>query len=100
MSEAAAPFDTKLTEPIKRKATANTLTRIARYTVVRMVVLFLTVVAAVYLTILIANMGGFVDRIQKGQIQEQVSMMYAMNPAFKSLSAAEKQTQMAAQIKI
>jgi peptide/nickel transport system permease protein len=94
MSEATVPIDAKLTEPIKKKATISTASRVLRYTVVRLFVLFLTVVIAVYLTILIANMGGYVDRIQRGQIQEAVSMQLALNPAFKGLSAEERQYQM------
>jgi peptide/nickel transport system permease protein len=100
MSEASLPFDAKAEAQTRRKATLNTISRILRYTVVRLVVLFLTVVVAVYLTILIANMGGYVDQIQRGQIQEAVSMMLATNPAFKMLSPAEKQAQMDAQIAI
>lgn len=100
MSEASVPLDTQVAAETRRKATLNTFSRIVRYTVVRLVVLFITVVIAVYLTILIANMGGYVDTIQRGQIQESVSMSLAMNPAFKGLSAAEKQAQMAAQIAI
>jgi len=98
MSEAVVPVDTKSQAEIKRKATLNTISRILRYTVVRLIVLFLTVVVAVYLTILIANMGGYVDKIQRAQIQEQVALALSSNPAFKSLSAAEKESQMAAQI--
>jgi peptide/nickel transport system permease protein len=100
MSEASVPLDTQVAAETRRKATLNTFSRIVRYTVVRLVVLFITVVIAVYLTILIANMGGYVDTIQRGQIQESVSMSLAMNPAFKGLSAAEKQAQMTAQIAI
>jgi peptide/nickel transport system permease protein len=100
MSEASVPIDTKLDAPLKRKATLSTLSRVLRYTAVRVVILFLTVVASVYLTILIANMGGYVDQIQRGQIQEQVNQNLALNPAFKALSAEEKQIQMAAQITI
>ncbi len=100
MSEATVPLDTKLEASLKRKAAANTITRVLRYTLVRVVVLFLTVVAAVYLTILIANMGGYVDQIQRGQIQEQVSQSLILNPAFKMLSEAEKQKQMAEKIAI
>jgi len=100
MSEASVPVDTRLDVIVKRKATVNTLSRVVRYTAVRVVVLFLTVVAAVYLTILIANMGGYVDRIQRGQIQEAVSMQLALNPAYKGLSAEERQKQMADQIAI
>lgn len=101
MSEATVPLDTtQLEAQIKRKATANTLSRIFRYTAVRVVTLFITVVIAVYLTIMIANMGGYVDTIQRSQIQEQVAMQYAMDPAFKGLSADEKQAVMAAQVSI
>jgi peptide/nickel transport system permease protein len=100
MSEATVPVDTKLEAQFKRKAAANTLTRILRYTAVRIVILFFTVVVAVYLTILIANMGGYVDTIQRGQIQESVSMQLALSPAFKSLSADEKQKFMGEQIAI
>jgi len=100
MSEATVPFDANINATIKRKATVNTITRVVRYTAVRVVVLFLTVVAAVYLTILIANMGGYVDKIQRGQIQETVSMQIALNPAYKSLAAEERQKLMAEQIAI
>jgi peptide/nickel transport system permease protein len=100
MSEATLPIDTQVEARLKRNAAINTLTRVLRYTVVRVVILFLTVVAAVYLTIMIANMGGYVDRIQRGQIQEAVSQSLILNPAFRNLSEAEKQKQMAAQIAI
>jgi len=101
MSEATVPIDSNLDLPvIKRKAAINTLTRVLRYTLVRVIILFLTVVAAVYLTIMIANMGGYVDRIQRGQIQESVSQSLLLNPAFRTLTEAEKQKQVAAQIAI
>jgi peptide/nickel transport system permease protein len=93
MSEATVPVDIKTEAQIKRKATTNTVVRILRYTIVRLFVLFLTVVIAVYLTILIANMGGYVDKIQRGQIQETISMQLALNPSYKSLSAAEREAQ-------
>ena len=80
MSEASVPIESNLNTPLKRKATISTLTRVLRYTAVRVVVLFLTVVASVYLTILIANMGGYVDQIQRGQIQEAISQQFALNP--------------------
>jgi peptide/nickel transport system permease protein len=98
MSEASVPLDTNLDAPLKRKATISTLSRVLRYTAVRVIILFLTVVVSVYLTILIANMGGYVDQIQRGQIQEAISQQFALNPAFKGLSAEEKQKLMAEQI--
>jgi peptide/nickel transport system permease protein len=100
MGEAIVPIDEQVAVPEKKKAPASTLSRAARYTAVRLVTLFLTVVVAVYLTILIANMGGYVDQILRGQIQETVSMALANDPAFKALSAAERQEQMTDRIAI
>jgi peptide/nickel transport system permease protein len=48
--------------------------------------IFATVVVGVYLTIIIANMGGYVDRIQRGQIEEQISFQVINNPEFKPLA--------------
>ncbi len=52
--------------------------------------MFVTVVVGVYLTILIANMGGHVDKIQRGQIRESVDQAFAMNPQFKQLSEEQR----------
>jgi peptide/nickel transport system permease protein len=46
-----------------------------RYALVRMVTLVLAVIAAVYLTIVIANFGGFVDEIVASDIELQVGHM-------------------------
>jgi len=77
--------------PEKKRSGSSTLVRVARYSAVRLASLLATVVVSVYLTILIANMGGYVDRIQRGAIEESISMQLAMNPAFKALSLAEKE---------
>jgi peptide/nickel transport system permease protein len=47
-------------------------------------------VVGVYLTILIANMGGFVDKIRSSQIREQVSVAIGMDPEFRAMPAAER----------
>ena len=86
--------------PQEKRTGAGTLTRVLRYSAIRLVSLFVTVVIGVYLTILIANMGGEVDKIQRGQIEETVSMALATNPAFKALSQAEKENQRALLIDI
>ena len=52
--------------------------------------LFITVVIGIYLTILIANMGGYVDNIMKSEIQERIAIQVGANPAFSNLSSAEK----------
>lgn len=100
MSEATLPVQTGAEVPIKKKASASTFTRVARYTAVRIITLFFTVVVGVYLTILIANMGGYVDQIQRGNIRESVGQAILLNPAFKTLSEAEKTKLMAEQITI
>ncbi|HNS50338.1 MAG TPA: ABC transporter permease [Anaerolineae bacterium] len=74
----------------KKKGGSSALVRLLRYSLVRLVLLFVTVVVGVYLTILIANMGGHVDKIQRGQIRESVDQAFAMNPQFKALPEAQK----------
>ena len=43
---------------VKKSRRDSTLMRVARYVVVRLLSLFVTVVIGIYLTIMIANMGG------------------------------------------
>lgn len=73
-------------EDVQKKAAANTFNRVLRFTLVRLISLLITVVIGVYLTILIANMGGKVDDIMRGEIRERVTLTVAMNPANKTLS--------------
>ena len=62
----------------------------ARYTAVRIITLFLTTVVGVYLTVLIANMGGYVDNIQKAMIREDVNQILRNDVSFRTLSQEEK----------
>ena len=78
-----------LQEPVEaaRKAKPeSSLLRVVKYTSVRLVMLFITVVVGVFLTIMIANMGGYVDRIRRGDIREAVGLRMQSDPAFRSLS--------------
>ncbi|MEN3048602.1 MAG: ABC transporter permease [Candidatus Caldarchaeales archaeon] len=52
----------------------------------RAAVLMLTVVVAVYVTILVANMGGYVDEIVKGELLFEVSSRLRQNPAYRGLN--------------
>ena len=52
----------------------------------RILVLAITVVIAVYLTILVANMGGYVDEIRRAEIRERVGQELLANPSFRTLS--------------
>lgn len=100
MSQAALSAESKAEAPVRKKSSSTALSRVARYTAVRLVLLFVTVVIGVYLTIIIANMGGYVDEIQRGQIQEAVSMRFAMDRNFQQLPAEEKTKLMAEQIRL
>ncbi len=62
-----------------------TFGRLLRYSLVRLVSLFATVVVGVFLTIMIANMGGYVDEIMRAQIRENVTIAVASNPANQTL---------------
>jgi peptide/nickel transport system permease protein len=86
MAEAVSPSATKAT---LNASGGETLARVARYVVIRAVSLFLTVVIGVYLSILIANMGGYVDQIRKAQIREQVGGAALADQNLRRLPPAE-----------
>jgi peptide/nickel transport system permease protein len=67
----------------------DTLTRILRYTLYRGVALFITVVVGVYLTVLIANMGGYLDTIRMAQIREAAGMIVLSDPQLQALPPSE-----------
>ncbi|MBL8098057.1 MAG: ABC transporter permease [Anaerolineales bacterium] len=72
-----------------KKSFANsTFIRVLRYTAVRLLTLFVTVVIGVYLTILIANMGGFVDQIIKTQIRDSITQSVASNQTYLQMDPA------------
>jgi len=69
----------------KKTRTLGTLKRILKYSGVRLISLFVTVVVGVYLTILIANMGGYVDQMMKAEIQERITMQVGRSPAYRNM---------------
>jgi peptide/nickel transport system permease protein len=73
-----------------RKAASGTLTRVARYTAMRLLTLFVTIVIGVYLTILIANMGGYVDEILKGDIRERTAISISNNPTYRDYTVEQR----------
>ena len=85
IAEKLQPKDEK-----KKASTTSTLGRVTKYSVVRLVSLFVTVVIGIYLTIMIANMGGYVDTMMKSEISETVTMQIQMNPVYENLNPAEK----------
>ena len=66
----------------KKSRHQSTFVRVSRYIVVRLLTLFVTVVIGIYLTITIANMGGYVDNIMKGEIRDRVTQSMIANPSF------------------
>ena len=56
----------------------------------RLLTLFVTIVIGIYLTIIIANMGGYVDQIMRSDIRENVMAQVMNNPANKSMSTDVK----------
>lgn len=93
MSETLMPFDGAAVETAgekKAKRESSTLTRVAKYSFVRIVALFLTVTIGVYLTVLIANMGGYVDEIKRGAIRERVGLAISMDPNLQQYSTEER----------
>jgi peptide/nickel transport system permease protein len=56
----------------------------------RLVFLALTVVVGVYLTIIIANMGGYVDEIRRGSIREAVGLQVSQDPSFQRLPQEQR----------
>ncbi len=71
--------------PLTRPRAVSTWARVATYTVTRGVALFLTTAVGVYLTILVANMGGYVDQIKRAEIREQVALAASMNEQIRRL---------------
>jgi peptide/nickel transport system permease protein len=80
MAEASPPIASPVKQEARTKTGSGTFVRVARYTAIRIITLSITVVIGLYLTILIANMGGYVDKIRMSQIREDVNMR-AMNDA-------------------
>jgi len=68
----------------------STIKRIGIYSLKRLLVLIVTVVIGVFLTIIIANMGGYVDTIMRGTIREDVSNAANQNKALRLLGSEER----------
>lgn len=88
METVSEPIVTSKPE-VKKSASSSAFQRIFRYSSVRLITLFVTVVLGVYLTIMIANMGGYVDTIMKAEIRERVTLTVANNPANKNMPKDE-----------
>ncbi len=79
-------------KPVAKKSgfVNSTFMRVTRYSAVRIIMLVITTVIALYLTILVANMGGYVDTIRRAEIKENVNMSIGTNPAYRNISPEAK----------
>ncbi len=83
----------------KAEKTRNrSLQRLMQYSAIKLISLFVTVVIGVFLTIMIANMGGYVDQMMKAEIQQNITIQIQRNPAYKQLDPAEKEKLIAEKI--
>ncbi len=88
MSHEAFPLDTDASNSVNasaKKARTTTILRLLQYSALRLLALFFTVAVGVYVTVLIANMGGYVDEIRRSQIREGVTMSVGLDPEFRKL---------------
>ncbi len=76
------------------------LRRLGLFTAKRVLALVVTVVIGVYLTIVIANMGGQVDDLRMAQIRSEVAEQVRGDPAFQELSAEEREALMEEQVQL
>ena len=60
--------------------------RMLKYTAVRLVTIAITITIGIYLTIMIANMGGYVDTIMRNEIRDNTTQSMLANPAFRNLA--------------
>lgn len=73
-----------------KKKSENAVLRVVKYMAVRLITMIFTVIVGLYLTILIANMGGYVDEIRRGDIRENIQQQVMNDPSLKSLTAQQR----------
>lgn len=92
MSEATLPLQPEASaEAEPKRRSESTWVRVIKYSLVRSLALFATVVIGVYLTVLVANMGGYVDVIRLSFIRDQVTIGFMGDREFAQLPRAERE---------
>ncbi len=81
----------EITESVIKPDTASSVKRVLRFMGFRVLMLFVTVVIGVYATIMIANMGGYVDTIMRNSIRESSIMKVAAMTANKAVAPEARQ---------
>ena len=85
-----AEVDVESIEATARKARTQSLVRLLRYTLLKLVALVVTVAIGVYITIFVANMGGEVDNIRMATIRENVALTATADPVFRAMATEER----------
>jgi peptide/nickel transport system permease protein len=88
METAAPKTDSQLVA--KKKPGNSGLVRVAKYAGVRIVTLAITTVIAIFLTIIIANMGGYVDTMMRAEIEYNITQAVNNNPLNRSMTPDQK----------
>ncbi len=65
--------------------------KVAKVMIKRAFILFLMVLVATYITVIVANAGGYIDKIEISSIKLKISQTVNGNPAYKGLSLEERQ---------
>ncbi len=84
-------ISTENTVNYAKRATRETAKRLARFFSLRLVLQIITIISGVYITILVANMGGYVDTILKSAITEEVNMEVSALVAKSNMSPEARQ---------
>ncbi len=74
--------------------------RFMRYLLVKVVLLFITTVIGVYITILVANMGGYVDKLRISQLREEIGMKIMRDPALRDVPTEQKKAMIEEKIRL
>ena len=92
MSQATLPLSSDAAAEAANTASRNsTLSRVLRYSFFRSLALFATVVVGVYLTIIIANMGGHVDVIRRSFIRDGITQQFIGDRNFLQLPREQRE---------
>jgi peptide/nickel transport system permease protein len=88
---AITQYEGSLPQASQQKKSTSSFFRILRYSAVRLLSLLFSLVVAIFLTIMIANMGGYVDQIRMGEIRETVVQGIRSNQFYRNLPPEQLQ---------
>jgi peptide/nickel transport system permease protein len=75
---------------LDKKLSTNTLTRVAKYTLVKAVLLMVTVSIGIYLAVVVINYGGYIDQIYQANVDDALRGYFMANDT--TMLSAEEQT--------